>query len=133
METKIVRIQNKPDFRNYFEDKPLKNGKAKKFDQIIGRWSAHEEIKYCGFLKNNMQLLNDPQKRKTKKVFERMASALHSRDAEQCRSHHQKMMARFQGILKIIEHLEGSYFFRTTREGEIKEKVQSAGTAESTP
>ncbi len=132
METKIDRIQNKPDFRNYFEDKPLlKNGKAKKFGQIIGRWSAHEEIKYCGFLKNNMQLLTDPQKRKAKKVFERMASVLQTRDAEQCRSHHLKLMARFQGILKIIEHLESYYYMDCNNEGETKkeEKAILTGTA----
>ena len=96
----------------------------------IGHWSVYEEIKYRGFLKNNMQLLNDPQKRKAKKVYERMASVLQSRDAEQCRSHHLKLMARFQGILQIIEHLEGYYYINCNTEGETKREDASilAGT-----
>lgn len=93
---------------------------------------AHEDAKYCCFLKNNMPILNDPLKRKNKRVFHRMAAAIRSRDAGQCRSHHQKMTVRFGEIIKIIEYLEGDYLDSKSGEGERQEEeVGMDGTAES--
>jgi hypothetical protein len=59
---------------------------------------------YVDFLQNNSDLLKDKFTRKVRKVFQRMSQAIPSRIAEQCRTHHQKMLKRFQCIGSIIEN-----------------------------
>lgn len=45
--------------------------------------------------------------RRSTKVFRKISSLLRRRDPEQCRSHHQKLMIRYNGDIKtIIEKLK---------------------------
>ena len=59
---------------------------------------------YAEFLEANMDEFKSEKNRRSKKFFKKMGQHLNnSRDNEQCRSHHQKMVKKFGKVKKIIE------------------------------
>lgn len=48
--------------------------------------------------------------RRTDKIFKTMSSFIGSREAEQCRSHHQKMEKKYKNFYQIIIKLRMEYY-----------------------
>lgn len=44
------------------------------------------------------------------KIFKTMAQFVGTREAEQCRSHHQKMEKKYETFLRILEHLRKKHY-----------------------
>lgn len=58
---------------------------------LHGRWSLDENKKYHWFLEINFPHFINRHMRRMDKIFKLMEIFLGTRQAEQCRSHHQKM------------------------------------------
>jgi len=54
------------------------------------------------FLKINEERFKNIKQLKKKKNFEKMSFFMASKDANQCRSHHQKMLMKFKSIPGIL-------------------------------
>lgn len=54
--------------------------------------------------------------RRSEKIFREMAKAIKSRGADQCRSHHQKMVKKYPEFDGLLEYLRKNY-------GEFEEEV----------
>ena len=48
--------------------------------------------------------------RRLDKIFKTMAMFIGTREAEQCRSHHQKMETKFRDFSKILLHLRQEHY-----------------------
>lgn len=48
--------------------------------------------------------------RRMDKIFKSMADFIGSREAEQCRSHHQKMEKKFKSFYKILKNLRLDFY-----------------------
>lgn len=57
---------------------------------------------YLRFLKANIERMKKTQFRKPYNKFKRMSEYVTSKDSFQCRSHHQKMMKKYNTIEEII-------------------------------
>jgi len=57
-----------------------------------GKWTDKEQNSYISFLKTNMLQMVDKLLRKSRKVFLNMSNTIQTRTADQCRSHHQKLI-----------------------------------------
>lgn len=69
----------------------------------IGRWTKQETVQYIRFLQDNYsEFVEGGQSRRLKRTFVRMADHIGSRDSDQCRSHHQKMLAFRSTVDDII-------------------------------
>lgn len=69
-------------------------------------WTRTENNLYVAFLKENIDILSNREKRKSEKVFSLMAKKVGTKTACQAKSHHQKLVARYVRVRNIIEHLE---------------------------
>jgi hypothetical protein len=61
-----------------------------------GRWSVEEHKKYHDFIKMNRNLLIKNDRRRYDKVFMMMSNCVKTRTADQCRTHHQKLLNKFK-------------------------------------
>lgn len=48
--------------------------------------------------------------RRLDKIFKSMSTFIGTREAEQCRSHHQKMEKKFHSFSKILLHLRREHY-----------------------
>ena len=62
----------------------------------VGKWNTQEQMLYKRFLEDNLDHFVDKSVRKSQKVFLKMSKIIPTRTAEQCRTHHQKML-KFHG------------------------------------
>ncbi len=62
------------------------------------KWSPEENIKYIRFLIKNKQKFFDSDKTKRYRIFNKMAIYLRTRNATQCRTHHQKMLLKYKTL-----------------------------------
>lgn len=93
------------DFRpNQRLAKQQKIMKKKKETKIYNRngWDEDENRKYREFIELNTEILENREERREKKVFLRLSEYVETRDANQCRSHHQKMIQKYKSIEKIL-------------------------------
>jgi hypothetical protein len=67
-----------------------------------GKWSATEQRHYVSFLENNLSEMKSRAARKSQKVFLQMSRLVRTRTAEQCRSHHQKVLKSHETVEEII-------------------------------
>ena len=91
-------------------------------------WTKTEERKYIGFLRNNAQLFGlTAKERKDIKINVLISSAVRSRTAAQCHSHHQKMMLKHGSIQNIIDRLTDYILNKTRSEAHIgkEEKLEN--------
>jgi hypothetical protein len=61
-----------------------------------GRWSLEEHKKYYDFIKTNRNLLLKNDRRRFNKVFMVMSNYVKTRTADQCRTHHQKLLTKLK-------------------------------------
>jgi len=57
-----------------------------------GKWTVSEQKCYIKFIQANMEEMRCRIKRKSEKVFLQMSKLVKTRSADQCRSHHQKIL-----------------------------------------
>ncbi len=62
------------------------------------KWSTEENIKYVKFLAKNKQKFVGQDKTKRYRIFNKMALHLKTRNATQCRTHHQKMLLKYKTL-----------------------------------
>ena len=60
-----------------------------------GSWTFFENKKYVKFVADHLKLFSNYHERRVKKVFEKMANRISTRNSQQCRSHHQKMVMKY--------------------------------------
>ena len=58
---------------------------------VSGKWSREEHMKYIVFLDSNKEAMRSKEKRRSNKFYAEMARFIGTRNALQCRSHHQKL------------------------------------------
>ena len=66
-------------------------------------------MKYVVFLGHFISVLSDPTKKRQLRVYEMMSDMIVTRNANQCRSHHQKMLKYNPDISDIIKMVAGKY------------------------
>ena len=66
--------------------------------------------------------------RRLDKIFKSMAIFIGTREAEQCRSHHQKMEKKYSTFYKIIENLRKHFYGTTDSAPIIKELKENSLT-----
>lgn len=59
-------------------------------------------MKYIAFIQHNKSKMRSKEKRRSNKFFEEMANFINTRNALQCRSHHQKLEEKYRHIPTII-------------------------------
>ena len=77
-----------------------------------GKWSGKEEVKYVRFLQSNRDDMEETQNRRKGKVFVRMSKFVRSRNSDQCRSHHQKLIKYYKDVKGIIEFYKSEVLTR---------------------
>ena len=81
------------------------NGNEKKHNSSL--WNLKENLAYAEFLREEGHLYAlDREKLKVLKINVRMSKVVKTRSADQCRSHHQKMMKYHGSIPSIIRHVQ---------------------------
>lgn len=76
---------------NRKEKKRRDSGKVRKDGQASGHWKMEENKKYHWFLEMHYNHFLNKHLRRMDKIFKSMEKFIATREAEQCRSHHQKM------------------------------------------
>ena len=67
-------------------------------------WGPVEQRRYIDFLRRNEELFDlSLQDKKKVKIYVLMSKYIKIRDSLQCRSHHQKMVSKYDTIPRIIE------------------------------
>lgn len=70
-----------------------------------GSWTLLEESMFLSFIKENRDVFQGKELRRSHKIFRKMRGYIKTRSHEQCRSHHQKYEQRFQHCDELIEYL----------------------------
>ena len=94
-----------------------------------GHWSNEENKKYHWFLEIYHNHFIRKEMRRLDKIFKTMATFIGSREAEQCRSHHQKMEKKYNTFPNILLHLRNFHYGSDDIEG-ISEDVRLNGIQE---
>jgi hypothetical protein len=67
----------------------------------MGKWNFNEKNYYSQFLDLNYDAIQSKRLRRTKKIFIQMSKFVKTRNPDQCRSHHQKMIKLYHSIPEI--------------------------------
>jgi hypothetical protein len=67
-----------------------------------GKWSGEEHMKYIAFIDFNKDRMRSRDKRRSNKFYQEMADFIVTRNALQCRSHHQKLEEKYTHAPKIV-------------------------------
>jgi hypothetical protein len=59
--------------------------------ECSGKWSGMEHMRYIAFIDFNKDKMRSREKRRSNKFYQEMADFIQTRNALQCRSHHQKL------------------------------------------
>ena len=63
---------------------------------MTGVWTEEERNRYVLYVSNNLDVFQNSLQRRNRKIFEGMSKRIRTRNPNQCRSHHQKMMIKYQ-------------------------------------
>ena len=55
-------------------------------------------MEYLKFVARNRRLISNEKMRRRRKIFEKMSEEVKTRNAIQCRSHHQKVVAKYNSF-----------------------------------
>ena len=66
----------------------------RKTKERVKRWTDEECELYRIFIRNNLEIMNDPVHKRTTKIFLLMSDFIESKTPSQCRSHHQKFFSK---------------------------------------
>lgn len=80
--------------------------KEKERLQGKGKWTREEQRAYIQFIRENMAEMETKLMRKSRKVFLNMSKLVRTRTADQCRSHHQKILLYHKGLEEIVRFYE---------------------------
>lgn len=75
-----------------------------------GHWSLEENKKYHWFLEIHYKHFVNRHMRRMDKIFKTMETFIGTRQAEQCRSHHQKMEKKYHNFITIITNLRHQHY-----------------------
>jgi hypothetical protein len=75
-----------------------------------GHWTDEENKLYHFFLEIHNRHFILKHLRRTDKIFKSMANFMKSREAEQCRSHHQKMEKKYHNFYQILLKLRMDFY-----------------------
>ena len=98
-----LRDQNWPSFRE------LQVGESRKEKERLqgkGKWTREEQRAYIQFIRENMSEMETKLMRKSRKVFLNMSKLVRTRTADQCRSHHQKILLYHKSLEEIVRFYE---------------------------
>jgi hypothetical protein len=85
----------------------------------VKHWSEKEKKKYVNFLAKKKHFFElSLSSRKAKGIHVKMSKVIISRTSSQCRSHHQKLIAKYGTVENIIFH------FRDLLTGKIRQILQ---------
>ena len=68
-----------------------------------GLWTPVEQVTYINFLKERKEEMDISALRRSQKIFIMMSKVVKTRSADQCRSHHQKIIKYHNTIEEAIE------------------------------
>jgi hypothetical protein len=74
-----------------------------------GKWSVEEHMKYIAFIDFHKDRMRSRDKRRTNKFYQEMADFLITRNALQCRSHHQKLEEKYTHAHKIVNFFKPTF------------------------
>ena len=98
-----LQEQNWPSFRE------LQVGESRKEKERLqgkGKWTREEQRAYIQFIRENMSEMETKLMRKSRKVFLNMSKLVRTRTADQCRSHHQKILLYHKSLEEIVRFYE---------------------------
>ena len=79
-------------------------------NQLFGHWNVEENKRYHWFLEVHFSHFMNRSMRRMDRIFTLMAKFVSTREAEQCRSHHQKMEKKHKTFAKILLNLRLSHY-----------------------
>ena len=79
-------------------------------NQKFGHWALEENKRYHWFLEIHNHHFLHKHMRRMDKIFKTMATFVGTREAEQCRSHHQKMEKKYHSIARILINLRKQHY-----------------------
>lgn len=91
-----------------------------------GHWDLEENKRYHWFLEIHSSHFIQKHLRRMDKIFKSMALFVATREAEQCRSHHQKMEKKFYTFAEIIKNLRTQHYGSTDTDALIDEIASNA-------
>lgn len=74
-----------------------------------GKWSPEEHMNYIAFIDFNKDRMRSREKRRSNKFYQEMADYIITRNALQCRSHHQKLEEKYTHAPKIVNLFKPSF------------------------
>lgn len=84
------------------ERRERRRDEARPAGQHFGHWTLEENKRYHWFLEIHSQHFLNKHLRRMDKIFKSMALFVATREAEQCRSHHQKMEKKYDHSFQLI-------------------------------
>ena len=81
------------------------SGSVKTKKPLFKKWTLKENTKYAHFLMKFAKDMDSEAARRALHLFKIMAKGIYRRSAEQCRTHHQKMVKRYGSIENIVHNL----------------------------
>jgi hypothetical protein len=92
------------------ERRRRENGKTLGAGQQRGHWQAEESKRYHWFLELHCSHFLNKHLRRMDKIFKGMERFVATREAEQCRSHHQKMEKKHGSFVSILKELRKQHY-----------------------
>ena len=74
-----------------------------------GHWTLREKVRFSIFLEYFDKLFSLKENRKTLKIYRMMETFLKTKNADQCRSFHQKIKSRFHKIASFFDSMREEY------------------------
>jgi hypothetical protein len=70
-----------------------------------GRWTPAENLLYKEFVLDRKNTFMRTDSRRSNRIFKEMSKVITTRNAIQCRSHHQKMQNMYGSLSKLLDAL----------------------------
>jgi hypothetical protein len=91
-----------------------------------GHWCGEENRRYHWFLELHFGHFLNKQMRRMDKIFKTMEKFMVTREAEQCRSHHQKMEKKHGSFANILTELRNAHY-HSTHPQPVEEDMRAHG------
>lgn len=110
------KLSKKSTSKDSGKPKKHRNMDEANINQKFGHWTLDENKRYHWFLEIHNKHFFNKHMRRTDKIFKTMALFVGSREAEQCRSHHQKMEKKHRTIRSILISLRLDHYAAKTED-----------------
>lgn len=108
------------------KEKKKQSSKVSMDGQQRGHWKLEENKRYHWFLEIHSSHFINKHMRRMDKIFKTMERFVGTREAEQCRSHHQKMEKKYGSFANILKELRRQIYGSGDIDG-ILSDMKSAG------